>query len=112
MEEFRKHTLDLTKEIEANAKLELENLQAFSSNEEKIHRQVRVCVEDEFILQTAQQDLRVWHVKCLQYGPAVLLCSSLSCALCPRSSSGPSPEKPRERLCGRLRRQRLGFRKS
>ena len=57
MEDFRKQTQRLTKEIEANAKLELENLQAFSSNEEKIHRQVRVCVEEEFILQTAQQDL-------------------------------------------------------
>ena len=87
MEDFRKQTLDLTKEIEANAKLELENLQAFSSNEEKIHRQVRVCVEEEFILQTAQQDLKGLHVKCLQYGPAVILCSSLSCALCPRSFS-------------------------
>jgi hypothetical protein len=44
MEDFRKQRQRLRKEIEANSKLEQENLQAFSSNEEKIHRQVSVCV--------------------------------------------------------------------
>ena len=85
MEDFRNQTQRLIKDIEATAKLELENLQAFSSNEEKIHRQVRVCIEEAFILQTAQQDLRR-HVMCPQYGPAAFLCTvcRVRCALCHR----------------------------